>query len=113
MGPTVWDEMTKIQIEENPGYHFMTDMTDQAVAWVQSEKSLTPDKPFFIYFAPAATHAPHHVPKKWIAKSKGQFDQGEPEFLRRGGFQGGPLAKRSGTLGAVGVHPNCRSISAR
>jgi len=74
--PTVWDGMNKIQIEEKPGYHFMTDMTDQAIAWVKSEKSLTPDKPFFIYFAPGATHAPHHVPKEWIAKYKGQFDQG-------------------------------------
>ena len=54
----------------------MTDMTNQAIEWVQSEKSLTPDKPFFIYFAPGATHAPHHVPKEWIAKYKGQFDQG-------------------------------------
>lgn len=74
--PTVWDGMIKIQIEEKPGYHFMTDMTDQAIEWVQSEKALTPDKPFFIYFAPGATHAPHHVPKEWIAKYKGQFDQG-------------------------------------
>jgi arylsulfatase A-like enzyme len=74
--PTVWDGMTKIQIEEKPGYHFMTDMTNQAIAWAQSEKSLTPDKPFFMYFAPGATHAPHRVPKEWIAKYKGQFDQG-------------------------------------
>jgi arylsulfatase len=54
----------------------MTDMTNQAIKWVQGEKSLTPDKPFFIYFAPGATHAPHHVPKEWIAKYKGKFDQG-------------------------------------
>jgi len=74
--PTVWDGMNKIQIDEKPGYHFMTDMTNQAIAWMQSEKSLTPDKPFFIYFAPGATHAPHHVPKEWIAKYKGQFSQG-------------------------------------
>jgi arylsulfatase len=74
--PTVWDGMDKIHIEEKPGYHFMTDMTDKAIEWVQSEKSLTPDKPFFMYFAPGATHAPHHVPKEWIAKYKGQFDQG-------------------------------------
>ena len=54
----------------------MTDMTDQAIGWMQFEKSLTPDKPFFMYFAPGATHAPHHVPKEWIAKYKGKFDQG-------------------------------------
>src|SRR5687768_17959217 len=41
-----------------------------------AQKSLTPDKPFFMYFAPGATHAPHHVPKEWIAKYKGKFDQG-------------------------------------
>jgi arylsulfatase A-like enzyme len=51
-------------------------MTNQAVKWVQSVKSLTPDKPFFIYFAPGATHAPHHVPKEWIEKYRGKFDQG-------------------------------------
>src|SRR6267378_3763261 len=54
----------------------MTDMTNQAIDWLGYQKSLTPDKPFFIYFAPGATHAPHHVPKEWIAKYKGQFDQG-------------------------------------
>jgi arylsulfatase len=51
-------------------------MTTQAIRWVRSVKSLTPDKPFFIYFAPGATHAPHHVPKSWIAKYRGKFDQG-------------------------------------
>ena len=54
----------------------MTDMTNQAINWTHYQKSLTPDKPFFIYFAPGATHAPHHVPKEWIAKYKGKFDQG-------------------------------------
>src|SRR5438128_592520 len=48
----------------------------QAIAWMGYQKALTPDKPFFIYFAPGATHAPHHVPKEWIAKYKGKFDQG-------------------------------------
>ncbi len=51
-------------------------MTNQAIDWTKAVKSLTPDKPFFIYFAPGATHAPHHVPKEWIAKYKGKFDQG-------------------------------------
>lgn len=74
--PAVFDGMTRIEVPRDPGYHFMTDMTDQAIKWVQSEKSLTPDKPFFIYFAPGATHAPHQVPKEWIAKYKGQFEAG-------------------------------------
>jgi arylsulfatase A-like enzyme len=74
--PILYDNMTKIHIEEKPGYHFMTDMTDKAIEWVDEEKSLTPDKPFFLYFAPGATHAPHHVPKEWIEKYKGKFDEG-------------------------------------
>ena len=74
--PAIYDGMTKIEVPKDPNYHFMTDMTNQAIKWMQSVKSLTPDKPFFIYFAPGATHAPHHVPKEWIAKYKGKFDQG-------------------------------------
>ncbi|MFT2816471.1 arylsulfatase [Leifsonia sp. A12D58] len=58
------------------GYHFMADMTDKAINWTRQQKSLAPDKPFFTYFAPGATHAPHHVPQEWAAKYKGQFDQG-------------------------------------
>ena len=58
------------------GYHFMEDMTDKAMAWVSQQKALAPDKPFFVYFAPGATHAPHHVPKEWADKYKGKFDQG-------------------------------------
>ena len=74
--PAVYDGMTKVELPKDPNYHFMTDMTNQAINWMRSVKSLTPDKPFFIYFAPGATHAPHHVPKKWIAKYRGKFDQG-------------------------------------
>jgi arylsulfatase A-like enzyme len=74
--PLIYDGMTQVEPSHDPNYNFMTDMTDQAIAWVGYQKSLTPDKPFFIYFAPGATHAPHHVPKEWIAKYKGQFDQG-------------------------------------
>ena len=51
-------------------------MTDKAIKWIGQQKALTPDKPFFIYFAPGATHAPHHVPKEWADKYKGKFDQG-------------------------------------
>jgi arylsulfatase A-like enzyme len=58
------------------GYHFMGDMTDRAIAWVRQQRLLAGDKPFFLYFAPGATHAPHHVPKEWADKYKGKFDQG-------------------------------------
>ena len=74
--PLLYHGMNRVEIPKDPSYHFMTDMTDKAVSWVQYQKSLTPDRPFFMYFAPGATHAPHHVPKEWIAKYKGKFDQG-------------------------------------
>ena len=51
-------------------------MTDQSIAWMRAQKSLKPDKPFFIYYASAGSHAPHHAPKKFIEKYKGKFDQG-------------------------------------
>jgi arylsulfatase A-like enzyme len=66
--PLLYHGMNRVELPRDPNYHFMTDMTDKAVAWVQYQKSLTPDRPFFMYFAPGATHAPHHVPKEWIAK---------------------------------------------
>jgi arylsulfatase A-like enzyme len=74
--PTIYDGTHLVAIPEDPDYHFLTDMTNQSVAWVQFQKALTPDKPFFIYYAPGAVHAPHHVPEEWIAKYKGKFDQG-------------------------------------
>jgi len=74
--PLIYDGMIQVEPSHDPNYNFMTDMTNQAIDWMQYQKSLTPDKPFFIYFAPGATHAPHHVPKEWIAKYRGQFDQG-------------------------------------
>jgi arylsulfatase A-like enzyme len=74
--PLIYDGMTQVEPPHDPNYNFMTDMTNQAIDWMGYQKSLTPDKPFFIYFAPGAVHAPHHVPKEWIAKYKGQFDQG-------------------------------------
>jgi arylsulfatase A-like enzyme len=74
--PAIYEDMSRVETPKNPDYHFMTDMTDQAIKWTNAQKSLTPDKPFFTYFAPGATHAPHHAPKEWIAKYKGKFDQG-------------------------------------
>jgi arylsulfatase A-like enzyme len=74
--PLIYDGTAKVEPPHDPEYNFMTDMTNQSISWMRSVKSLAPDKPFFIYFAPGAVHAPHHVPKEWIAKYKGQFDQG-------------------------------------
>jgi arylsulfatase len=74
--PYLFDGVTPVDLPEDPNYHFMTDMTDKAVAWIEYQKAITPEKPFFVYFAPGATHAPHHVPKDRIAKWKGKFDLG-------------------------------------
>ncbi|MET3581318.1 arylsulfatase [Mesorhizobium robiniae] len=76
--PSLYEGTTPIEVHKTPeeGYHFMADMTDKAIAWVGQQKALIPDKPFFMYFAPGATHAPHHVPKEWADKYKGKFDQG-------------------------------------
>jgi arylsulfatase len=74
--PLIYDGTAKVELPKDPKYHFMTDMTDKAIAWAQYQKSLTPDKPFFLYFAPGATHAPHHAPEEWVAKYKGKFDHG-------------------------------------
>src|SRR4029453_13009572 len=68
--------MPKADPPKGPDYHFTTDMTNQAIAWMRYQQALTPDRPFFMYFATGATHAPHHAPKEWIARYKGQFDQG-------------------------------------
>jgi arylsulfatase len=74
--PFLYNGTAVVELPADPDYHFMTDMTDQAVAWIKYQKALTPQKPTFIYFAPGATHAPHHVPKERIARWKGRFDQG-------------------------------------
>jgi len=74
--PYIYDGTHPVELPEDPNYHFLTDMTNQAVAWIRYQKALTPDRPFFVYFAPGATHAPHHVPKEWIARWKGKFEQG-------------------------------------
>lgn len=74
--PLIYDGVTIVETPDVPDYHFTTDMTDQAISWMQFTNALAPDKPFFMYYAPGATHAPHHVPKKWADKYKGQFDQG-------------------------------------
>jgi arylsulfatase A-like enzyme len=76
--PTLYEGTTPVEPDRTPeeGYHFMEDMTDKAIAWISQQKALAPDKPFFVYFAPGATHAPHHVPKEWADRYKGKFDQG-------------------------------------
>jgi arylsulfatase A-like enzyme len=74
--PLVYDGVSQVELPKDPNYHFTTDMTNQAISWVRFQQALTPEKPFLIYFATGACHAPHHAPKEYIDKYKGKFDQG-------------------------------------
>jgi arylsulfatase A-like enzyme len=74
--PAIFDGTIRVEQPHDIDYHFTVDMTNQAVAWMQAQHSLTPDKPFFVYFATGALHAPHHVPQKYVDRYKGKFDQG-------------------------------------
>jgi arylsulfatase len=76
--PAIYEGTIAVEPPKSPeeGYHFTEDMTDKAIGWIRQQKSLTPDKPFFVYFAPGATHAPHQVPTEWSDKYRGKFDGG-------------------------------------
>jgi arylsulfatase A-like enzyme len=76
--PGLYEGTTRVEPPKTPeqGYTLNEDLADHAIAWVRQQKALAPDKPFFVYYAPGATHAPHHVPKEWADKYKGKFDQG-------------------------------------
>ena len=76
--PALYEGTIPVEPSKTPeeGYHLVDDMTNKAIDWIGQQKALIPDKPFFVYFAPGATHAPHHVPKEWADKYKGKFDQG-------------------------------------
>jgi arylsulfatase len=74
--PTPYEGTTPVDAPDDPNYHFSVDITDRAIAFIRNQQSMTPDKPFFLYLSFGATHDPHHVPKEWIDKYKGQFDHG-------------------------------------
>ncbi|MGH3460966.1 MAG: arylsulfatase [Kribbellaceae bacterium] len=88
--PAIYRDTVPVEPDRTPeeGYHFTEDMTDRAIEWIREQKALMADKPFFMYYAPGATHAPHHVPIEWSDKYKGKFDQGwdrlrEESFARQ------------------------------
>ena len=76
--PAIYQDTVPVEPDRTPdeGYHFTEDMTDRAIDWVRQQKALMPDKPFFMYYAPGATHAPHHVPAEWSDRYRGHFDAG-------------------------------------
>ncbi len=91
--PAIYRDTVPIEPDRTPeeGYHFTEDMTDRTIGWIREQKALMSDKPFFVYYAPGATHAPHHVPTEWADRYKGKFDQGwdrlrEESFARQKGL---------------------------
>lgn len=76
--PALYEGTTPVEPPKTPdeGYHLTEDLADRAMQWIRREKALMPDKPFFVYFAPGATHAPHHVPQEWADRYRGRFDGG-------------------------------------
>ncbi|WP_167537946.1 sulfatase-like hydrolase/transferase [Sphingobium chlorophenolicum] len=74
--PALYSGTTPVAPPTTPGYLVDADLADRASSWIRQERQLSPDRPFFLYFAAGATHAPHHVPKEWIARFKGQFNGG-------------------------------------
>ena len=78
--PMLYENRNLVPASTDPNYHLTTDIADKAIAWVRKVKSIAPDKPFFLYVAPGATHAPHHAPKEWIDKFKGKFDGGWDKY---------------------------------
>ena len=82
--PALYEGNKPVEMEVPKGrekdYTLNENLADKAIEYIHQEKSVTPDRPFFIYYAPGATHAPHHVPQAWIAKFKGKFDQGWDKY---------------------------------
>jgi arylsulfatase A-like enzyme len=103
--PALYEGTTPIEPDRTPeqGYHFTEDMTDKAIQWARRQKALMADKPFFMYYAPGATHAPHHVPPEWSARYKGHFDQGWDRLREE------TLARQK----ALGVVPEDAELTAR
>ena len=74
--PLLFENHNLVPASDDPDYHLTEDLADKAIRWVRQVKAIAPDKPYFLYVAPGATHAPHQAPKEWIDKFKGKFDMG-------------------------------------
>ena len=74
--PILYRNTVSMTRPDKPGYHFNTDISDDAIGWIHTHQAMAPGKPYFLYYAPGATHAPHQVGPEWIAKYRGQFDGG-------------------------------------
>jgi len=82
--PELVRDNTQVEPEKTPeeGYHLTPDLIEKAKAMVADAKQVAPNKPFFMYLAFGAAHAPHHVPREWADKYKGKFDGGWDAYRR-------------------------------
>jgi len=78
--PILYENRNLVPASTDPNYHLTTDIADKAIAWVRQAKAIAPEKPYFLYVATGATHAPHHTPREWIDKFKGKFDGGWDKY---------------------------------
>jgi arylsulfatase A-like enzyme len=78
--PVLHDNTTLVDLPDDPNYYYPTDLADRAISWIRAQKTMTPDKPFFIYYASPGTHAPSQVPEEWRDKYKGKFDTGWDKY---------------------------------
>ena len=101
--PVLYQNRDLVPRSGDPNYHLTTDLADKAIAWVRQAKSIAPDRPYFLYVATGATHAPHHTPKDWIEKFKGKFDAGWDQYREE------TLARQK----KLGVVPKDTKLTAR
>jgi arylsulfatase len=78
--PILFENRNLVPASKDPNYHLTTDIADKSIAWVRQAKAISPDRPYFLYVATGATHAPHHAPREWIDKFKGKFDGGWDKY---------------------------------
>jgi arylsulfatase A-like enzyme len=101
--PILYENRNLVPASSDPNYHLTTDIADKAISWVRQVKCIAPDKPYFLYVATGATHAPHHTPKEWIDKFKGKFDGGWDNYREE------TLARQK----KLGVVPNDTQLTVR
>ena len=78
--PLLFENTRPVAPSSDPDYFLTTDLVDHALTWIRSETSAAPEKPYFLYLATGATHAPHHAPRAWIDRFKGRFDEGWDKY---------------------------------
>lgn len=78
--PAIVRNTTRVETPEHDGYHFTEDIADDAIRWMRRQNAIAPEQPFFVYWAPGASHGPHHIFKDWADKYKGKFDKGWDEL---------------------------------